>query len=104
MSSDFYRQFETPLDRAVYRAIEEENQRFLADPEAQKRAEEDGERWRHIRAAEHAAGPHAIVLPIATAQSILALLRGDESNLLASIEGAVERAVEHALRKAEERA
>lgn len=44
--SDFHRMIETPLDRAVDRAIQEENERVLGDPEAMKLLEEQGDRIR----------------------------------------------------------
>lgn len=60
------------------RAIAEENAAFLADPPAQQKAADEGERWRHIMDAERAAGPHAVVLPVATARLALAYLRGED--------------------------
>lgn len=66
----------TPFEKAVDAEIAAANQRFLNDPEAQARAEQDGIRWRHIRHAEEAAGPHGVVLPVRLAQDILALLQG----------------------------
>lgn len=59
-------------------AIRRANAAFLADPEAQARARENGERWRRIREAELAAGPHAAVLPVATMRDVVALLEGRE--------------------------
>lgn len=75
---DFYKQFETPLDKAVDKAIAEVNQAFLDDPEAQRQAEENGERWRQIFEAQQVVGRHGIVLPTATATAILAVLDGGE--------------------------
>lgn len=106
MSEDFYRQFETPLDKAIDKALQEQNQRFLDDPEAQRRAEENGARWRHITEAEQAAGPYAVVIPIATAQMILDVLRDGTSSdpVYATLPDFPAKAIERALRSAEERA
>jgi hypothetical protein len=75
---DFYKMVETPLDKAVDKAIAEANEDFLANPEAVQAAEEAGERWAALFAAQEAAGSHGIVLPKATAQAILDALEGRE--------------------------
>jgi hypothetical protein len=83
MSSDFYKQFETPFDREVDRAIREANEASLAAFD-QKTETETARRWEHIMAAKEAAGEYGVVLPLATARDILATLRG-ESNTLADL-------------------
>ena len=57
------------------------NAAFLADPDAQRAAAEAGERWAAWAAAEAAAGPHAVVLPLAVALEVQSLLRGQQSLL-----------------------
>lgn len=71
---------ETKFAKVVDKAIEEANQRFLVDVVVQRAAEE-GERWRHIWEAEEAAGPHAVVVPLASAKALLAALEGREAKL-----------------------
>jgi hypothetical protein len=65
--------------------IAEENAAFLADPAAQaeaaRQAEQDVERWAAWAAAEKAAGPHAAVVPIKTAEALIAALTGQPTDL-----------------------
>lgn len=103
MGADFYRHFETPLDREVDKAIAEANAAFLADPKAQSIAQENGERWRCITEAERAAGCHGVVLPLATAKAILALLHGETNDLEEMSEGLTARMLTVAIQKAEDR-
>lgn len=67
---------EGEFSKAVDEAIKEQNEVFLADPDAQRQAEENGERWRYLLDAERAAGRHGVVLPLATAKFLLAVLEG----------------------------
>lgn len=67
---------ESKFSQAVDKAVQEHNEAFLADPDAQRRAEESGERWRHLLDAEQAAGRHGVVVPLATAKFLLAVLEG----------------------------
>lgn len=71
----------TALDKAVDQAIAEANQAFLDSPEAIAAAEAEGDRWLAITEAEKAAGPHAVVLPVATAQRILEALHGADDEV-----------------------
>lgn len=67
-----------PLAAALDRAIREENALALAQeprPDAEARAAADAARWTAIRAAQEAAGEHAVVLPIATVRDALEYLR-----------------------------
>lgn len=59
------------------REIAAANARYAADPAAQREARETGARWAAWMAAERAAGPHAVVVPMATMLDVLALLRGE---------------------------
>ena len=99
---DFYRQVETPLDRAVNKAIDEVNQAFIDDPQAQARARENGDRWRSVMAAEEAAGPYGVVLPMATAKELLTLLTlGEDASVLGP--EMLSRMLADAVKKAEAR-
>lgn len=73
------------LGKAVDKAIEEVNQRFLNDPEAQQAAADDGDRWRHILDAEASAEHYAVVLPTALAEDLLKILDGEETRLPKSL-------------------
>ena len=71
------------LSKAVDAAIAEDNAHFLAmldDPAEAARQEaaaaENAERWQSIWAAEQAAGRHGVVVPLATAEYLLAVLEG----------------------------
>lgn len=59
------------------REIAEANARYLADPAAQAEARETGRMWAAWSAAERAAGPYAVVVPMATMLDVLALLEGE---------------------------
>jgi hypothetical protein len=70
----------TRLDKAVDRVIAEENARPIT-PNMEAAAAEHAIRWKSLEAAERMAGPHGVVLPMATAHAILAALEGRESDL-----------------------
>jgi hypothetical protein len=89
--------------KAVDAAIDAANADFLASPEAQAQAARDGDRWRHIRHAEEAAGPFAVVLPVRLAEDLLAMLRGEPTLLEQASEGLTERMLEDHIRKAQAR-
>lgn len=92
-----------PFEKAMDKAVAEENERFLADPKAQRRAEEAGDRWRHIMDAEDAAGPHAVVLPVAVAQGLLAMLNGETPRMEELVPGLHKSSLAEAIAKAEDR-
>lgn len=102
MGSDFYRQFETPLGKAVDKAIAEANEGFLSNPGEVAAAQENGERWRRITEAEQAVGPHAVVLPVALAKTLLDHLEGRGSDHPVTSTLAARMLTSH-LNKAEER-
>jgi hypothetical protein len=101
--SDFYKMIETPLDRAVDKAVAEANEAFLADPEAIARAEADGDRWRAVMDAEQAVGAHGVVLPVALAQAILDVLQGRENALTTLSPDLPAKMLQSALNQAERR-
>lgn len=73
------------LAEATDQAIDRANAAALAaDPDG-ARARENGARWAAWLAAERAAGPHAAILPIATARDVLAILEGREPVLDADL-------------------
>jgi hypothetical protein len=67
--------------RAVDRAVAEENAAYLNDPDLQAQDARDAARWMRWMAAEKAAGPTAVVLPVALAQDILRALQGEPTHL-----------------------
>lgn len=69
------------LGRAVDKAVAEVNAAYLADDAAQEEDRLTGERWRRWIAAEDAAGPHAVVVPVALARDLLSVLRDEDTSL-----------------------
>ena len=69
------------LVKVVDRLIAEENARYLADTELQAQDRLTGQRWGRWLAAEQAAGPTAVVLPVAFAEDVLRALRGEPTHL-----------------------
>lgn len=59
------------------REIAAANARYADDDAAQAEAHETGKIWAAWMAAERAAGPHAVVVPMATMLDVLAMLRGE---------------------------
>jgi hypothetical protein len=68
------------LTKATDRAIADENARYLADTEAQRRDREAAERWAKWTAAEEAAGDTAVVIPVALAKVVMDRLAGDTTS------------------------
>lgn len=90
------------LAKAVDQAVREARAAFLADPQAQQDAADQGDRMRHIMDAEQAAGAHAVVLPVALAELLVRHLRREAEGAPINPEMAAKMLEDH-LRKAAER-
>ena len=69
------------LQEAVDQAVAAENARYLADHEQQAEDARTAAVWVRWVKAEQAAGPEAVVLPIALARDIMRLLLGAPTHL-----------------------
>jgi hypothetical protein len=69
------------LQQAMDQAANEINADYLRDIALQEQDRETGRVWARWGAAEKAAGPEAIVLPIALAKDVLRLLSGEPTSL-----------------------
>lgn len=89
-----------PFGKAVDKAIAEANAQFKVTPEATAEAKVNAERWAALTAAQEVAQGHGVVLPIATVEEILKVIRGETSKFGVLDPDLLERMIEGALASA----